>query len=177
MQLVAITGKRGHGKSTAAGALEDLGWKHINFADPLRQIAMIAYGLSMHEMLDPVLKETPLTRWPYKSPREILQRIGTEMFRGYVDDTWIEAFKRAAGEHDRVVCSDCRFLNEGDAVRALGGALIRVINPHKAATDVASQHASETEMDSIIVDHTLVNGGSIADLKQLLLDTLKLQGA
>ncbi|AXQ68312.1 putative deoxynucleotide monophosphate kinase [Caulobacter phage CcrBL10] len=164
MELVAITGKRGHGKSTAAARLEQAGYKHINFADPLREIARVAYGVTMEEMLDPILKEKVLDRYPFKSPRDILQKIGTEMFRSYAEDTWIEAFKRSAGDYKLVVCSDCRFLNEADAVRALGGMIIRVDDPRKVSTDAASQHASELEMEKIVPDWTIVNDRTIHDL-------------
>lgn len=165
MELIAITGKRGHGKSTAAARLEAEGYVHINFADPLREIARIAYGVSFDEMLDPVLKEQKLDRWPFKSPREILQHIGTEMFRSYEDSTWVEAFKRTASRHERVVCSDCRFLNEAEMVRALGGKIIRVEDPRKLAkTDAASLHASELEMEKIVPDWTVTNDRTIADL-------------
>ncbi|AFU86596.1 putative dNMP kinase [Caulobacter phage CcrRogue] len=179
MNIVAITGPRGHGKSTAAAALEARGYVHINFADPLREIAKIAYGVTMEEMLDPVLKETKLERWPFKSPREILQHIGTDMFRHYVDDTWVQAWGNKARayldgkvtngfggvrEVAGVVCSDCRFLNEAEMVRRLKGVIIRVQDPRKRATDAASQHASETEMAKIVPDWTITNDREIADL-------------
>ncbi|AFO71718.1 putative dNMP kinase [Caulobacter phage CcrSwift] len=164
MDLIAITGKRGHGKTTAARRLEAAGYRHINFADPLREIAKIAYGVTDLEMSDPVLKETVLDRYPFKSPRDILQKIGTEMFRSYESDTWIEAFKRAAGGYSHVVCSDCRFLNEAAAVRALKGRIIRVEDPRKVTKDAASQHASELEMDLIVPDWTITNDRGIDDL-------------
>uniref|UniRef100_A0AB74UND6 DNMP kinase n=1 Tax=Caulobacter phage BL57 TaxID=3348355 RepID=A0AB74UND6_9VIRU len=179
MKIVAITGPRGHGKSTAAAALEARGYVHLNFADPLREIAKIAYGLTMKEMLDPVLKETKLDRWPFKSPREILQHIGTDMFRNYVDDTWVQAWANKAKAYldgkvangfggvrvvEGVVCSDCRFLNEAAAVRAMGGAIIRVQDPRKHTADAASQHASETEMAKIVPDWSITNDRAIADL-------------
>lgn len=178
-RLIAITGQRGHGKSTAAAALEKQGYVHINFADPLREIASIAYGVTMHEMLDPVLKETKLTRWPFKSPREILQQIGTDMFRNYVDDTWVQAWKNKAtallegngadqfGNPIKVagvVCSDCRFLNEAAIVRSMGGTIIRVDDPRKKTADAASLHQSEVEMNSIVADWTITNDRSISDL-------------
>jgi hypothetical protein len=44
-------------------------------------------------MLDPVLKEKVLERWPFKAPRELLQQIGTDLFRNYIPETWVESWK------------------------------------------------------------------------------------
>ncbi len=187
--LFAFTGKRGHGKSTAAEALvRNMDYVHLNFADPLRQIANLAYGVSYEEMLDPVAKEQVLDRWPFKSPRNILQQIGTDMFRAYVDDTWVENFKLRVADamvkHERytghgdfepdgpagVVNSDTRFLNEAAAVRAMGGKIIKIVDPRKDRKDAAAQHQSEMEIDQIIPDWTVVNDRGVRDLEIAVLD-------
>lgn len=168
MRLVAITGKRGSGKSTAAQGLEILGWRHINFADPLRDVIHRVYGVSFDEMLDPVLKEQSLDRYPFKSPRFLLQKAGTELFREGIDqDTWIEAFKREAAKYSHVVCSDCRFPNEATTIRAMGGTVIRITNPQVDRTDAASQHPSETEIDKIVADWSVQNDPRRNTVEQL----------
>lgn len=197
MNIIAFTGKRGYGKSTAAEALvRQYGYVHLNFADPLREVCALVYGVTFEEMLDPVLKEQTLDRWPYKSPRELLQQIGTDMFRDYISDTWIENWKnrvqaalspfevevgatdglgnpmRAEGGiifstpgAPGVVCSDCRFLNEAEAVKALGGKLIMIDDPRKVRTDAASLHQSEMEIDLLPVDWTIRNDRGVHDLE------------
>lgn len=174
MHLVAITGKRGSGKTTAAQGLERLGWRHINFADPLRDVVHRVYGVSYEEMADPVLKETKLDRYPFQSPRFLLQKVGTELFREGIDQaTWIEAFKRAVSQFSHVVCSDCRFPNEADAVRSMGGIIIRVNNPQVDRADVASQHASETEIDKIVPHWTVENDprrNTVDQLRNTIID-------
>jgi hypothetical protein len=158
MMLVAITGKRGHGKTTAAQGLERLGFQHMNFADPVREVAQLVYGVPMGVMLDPKAKEQPLDYFPYLSPREILQKIGTELFRdGIHQDTWIEAFKRRASQFSHVVCSDCRFPNEAEVVQELGGTLIKIVNPLLDRTDTASQHPSETSVELLTPDWVIQN--------------------
>lgn len=186
MEIVAFTGKRGMGKSTAAEVLvREHGYVHLNFADPLRAICHIAYGVTYEEMNDPVLKEQVLDRWPHKAPRELLQQIGTEMFRGYIPETWVERWKMsvrnlAAGTHfdekgfymptpPGVVCSDCRFLNEASAVKEIGGTIIKIDDPRKVRTDVAAQHQSETEIDLLPVNWTITNDRTIHDLEQAVL--------
>lgn len=175
--IVAITGKRGHGKTTAAAALERLGYRHINFADPVRAVVERVYGVTPHEMADPVLKEQVLDRWPFKSPRELMQVVGTDMFRKTefsngeaLDETWVEAFKVACAGYSHVVCSDLRFPNEAIAIKAMGGLILKVENPRISRTDVASQHASETAIDKLKADWTIYNEGSIQQLQSTVLD-------
>lgn len=184
-KIIAFTGLRGHGKDTAARALvRDYGYVQINFADPLREVCHLVYGVTFDEMLDPVLKEKTLDRWPYKSPRELLQQIGTDMFRNYIDDTWVQAWKNkvqqvldgaavglvkgelayAAG----VVCSDCRFLNEAAMVASLGGTLIKIEDPRKRAKlklDERALHQSEVEIDQLQANWTITNDRGIRDLE------------
>lgn len=169
-RIVAITGKRGHGKTTAAQALEQQGWRHINYGDPLRKVVHLVYGLSYEEMLDPILKEKELRRWPYLSPRAILQQVGTEMFRDYLDDTWVKAFERECEQYSHVVCSDLRFLNEAASLRAMKATIIRVENPRKPMRDAASLHRSEREMDEIVVDWTVVNDQTVKRLQDAIVD-------
>lgn len=164
MQLFAITGLRGHGKTTAAQALESVGFRHVNFADPVKRIVEEAYGIPWSVLNDPVLKETMLDVYPFKTPREVMQQVGTEMFRHYLDDTWIEAFKRNSARFSHVVCSDLRFPNEAEAVRIAGGKIVKVVNPRINLADAASLHASEALINGLLADVVIVNDGSIADL-------------
>lgn len=175
MKLVAVTGRRGHGKTTAAQALEQRGYRHINFADCLKEVVSMVYGVPLAWMQDPVLKEQVLVDWPYRSPRELLQIVGTDMFRktkfpdgGAIDDTWVKNFERRASAFSHVVCSDLRFPNEAENIRAQGGTIIKIVDPRKMLDDEASRHASETEIDKIVPDHIIVNDGTIGDLHRMV---------
>lgn len=172
--LYAFTGLRGHGKTTAAEALIDkYGFAHLNFADPLREVVAAVYGVTMDEMLNPALKEKVLDRYPFKAPRELLQKVGTDLFRKFIDDTWIEAFRQRAqalidAGAPGVVCSDCRFLNEAAMIRKMGGLLVKIEDPRKreaGAGSVFAQHASETEIDLLPVHWTIYNERGINDLR------------
>lgn len=174
-QIVAFTGKRGAGKDSAAQALKDIGYTHMSFADPLREVVQIVYGISMEEMMNPVAKENPLTYYPFKSPREILTLLGTQGFRDLIaDDTWVKAFERRAREYPRVVNSDLRFLNEEAMLKENGACIIRIVNPHRVDTDAHSQHRSETEMDGIEPHFTLTNDGTIGRLHSKVLSAVSL---
>lgn len=175
MQVIGFTGLRGHGKSTAAEALvRKHGFVHINFADPLREVCHLVYGVTYEEMLDPVLKEQPLERWPHKSPRELLQKIGTDMFRDYIPDTWVQSWRNKVeqivvdGAAGGVVVSDCRFLNEAAVLKSIGGTLIKIEDPRKRdklVRDAASLHQSEVEIDLLPAEWTIYNERGVRELE------------
>jgi hypothetical protein len=166
--IIAITGEKRHGKSTIAQTLFDLGFETVNFADPVRAVAHLVFGITYEEMENDDLKEMPLDRFPFISPREIMQQIGTDLFRDWIDDTWIEAWKRAIPDKLAVVTGDLRFPNEADSVRALGGYVVRVVNPNKpSGTD---QHISESGQDRVTPDFTIINDGTIEELRAKALD-------
>ena len=163
--IVAFTGKRGSGKDTAAKALVAEGYTLMSFADPLREILMIVYGLTMEELTDPVIKEQPLNRFPWKSPRELMTTIGTQGFRDLIhQETWVKALERRALQHDKVVVADLRFLTEEAMLKEHGATIIRVVSPEREKNDAHAQHRSETEMDQIVPTHTVINNGTIEDL-------------
>jgi len=188
MHIVGITGRRGHGKNTASEALERAGYKHLSFADPVREIVNLVYGVPFEVMADTALKEAVLDRWPFKTPRELMQKVGTEMFRETkfnddlpLDDTWIEVFKRRAAGFSHVVCSDVRFPNEATMIRALGGKIIKIENPRLPRVSAVDMHPSETGVDLITPDWTIQNERGIADLQtaieMLVLDDVAKSGA
>lgn len=152
--IIGITGKKQHGKDTIGKVLEEMGYTHVSFADPLRECVRVVFGVSYEEMLTTGVKETPLDRYPYESPRRILQRVGTDLFRNAYPDVWIEAFKRTCSGGN-VYVTDVRFLNEAKIIKEMGGLVIRIVRPAKE--DDGDLHPSEMEMEKIEADYTLVN--------------------
>ena len=167
--LVFIKGPKGHGKSTAAQALIADGWTSISFAAPLKAACALIFGLTEEEMEDAVIKETPLTRWPYLSPRRIMQHVGTDLFRNWLDETWIRAFDRAKREAfaagRNVVCPDLRFPNEAEYANARvdfaqdNGLIVEVVNPAKAQGQ--DGHASEALAAGIAPHVRITNDGTV----------------
>jgi hypothetical protein len=143
----------------------------IDFADPLRAVVQTAFGVPLPTMLDPAMKEQPLDVWPFLSPRELLQTVGTDLFRYLWPDVWVRAWERAvlkalsASLRAVVITADCRFHNEGEAARAIdpGAVVVRVERDEVAGAD---RHASEMEWSSIHASHVMPNNGSLSDLRQ-----------
>lgn len=158
-RIYGITGLKGAGKDTAGKAimayLNDAGVVQVNFADPLKAACAEVFGLSHNQMYgDQAVKEAVLPTWPHMSPRQILQKVGTECFRDNFPGVWIEAFKRTVtGRTENIVCTDFRFADEAAALREMGAVLIRVVRPGL----VPDGHRSEARAGDLPVHIELLN--------------------
>lgn len=141
--LIAFTGLAGAGKTTAAMHLvKHRGFHRVRFAGPLKAM-MAALGLDQTE-IDGDRKELPCDLLCGKTPRQAMQWLGTEFGRNLIGpDLWIRAWQAAVAAQPAgvpVVVDDCRFPNEADAIRVLGGTLVRIERP---GAGTASVHESE----------------------------------
>lgn len=142
--VIAFTGLAGSGKSTVAEHLtRHHGFTRVRFAGPLKEM-MRALGLTEAE-IEGDRKEVPCELLGGRTPRYAMQTIGTEWGRNIIArDLWIRAWRAAVDKLPAgasVVVDDCRFPNEADAVRALGGVLVRIVRPGAGAG--AAGHISE----------------------------------
>jgi len=64
-----------------------------------------------------------------ETPRDILQFVGTDIMRYYVDDYHCEVVFKKLDTQDKVVITDVRFPNEAVKVLESGGYLIRIERP------------------------------------------------
>lgn len=158
-RIYGITGYKGAGKDTAGRAimayLNDAGVHQINFADPLKAVCAEVFGLTHDQMYgDQATKEKVLDTWPGMSPRQIMQKVGTECFRDQFPGVWIKAWQRAvAGRTENVVCTDYRFADEAAALKEADAVLIRVVRPGLTV----DEHRSESGIADLPSDITLVN--------------------
>ena len=170
-RIVAISGVAGAGKSTAARALIDLrGFVACDLATPLKAICRDVYGFSDAQLWGPSEMRNEIDpRWGF-SPREALQKLGTEWGRALHPDTWVRACLRECAKVERAVIADARFRNELQAVRDAGGVIVRL----KRGLDASrSSHASEAEQTTIpdaffdfVIDNRLA---TVAELQAMAL--------
>lgn len=105
------------------------------------------------------------------SPRELLQIIGTEVFRSIHPDTWCIALGRdikpSLDTGARFVITDCRFENEVAWVKRMGGKVVYIERPGLSAED---SHASE-QTDSIkpLADYVITNSSTLEELQEQVL--------
>ncbi len=135
MKIIGIIGAIGSGKDTIAEYLiETQHFDKYAFASKVKDVACVVFGWN-REMMEGL---TPKSRkWREEvdeywgiTPREAMQKIGTEMFRKHIDDQiWIKALIREIqykSNSRRIVITDCRFENEIQAVKDMGGKIIYV---------------------------------------------------
>lgn len=169
--LIGLTGKAGAGKDTTADIIEEqLGKENvfrISFAQPIRDMLKAAFPILTDEHFYGKLKEEVIPGLG-KSPRQLMQTLGTEWGRQCVKDSlWVdmalEKAEKARKEGKHVVITDVRFENEGTKVCAAGGHVVEIVRPsHTATVGAASTHPSEGGVKG--VDIRVEN---IADLSYL----------
>jgi hypothetical protein len=106
---------------------------------------------------------TTALRRSLNTPREMLQYVGTQLFRELVDrEFWTKAFTKEAQKRDKVVVPDVRFPNEREVIRKLGGAMILI---EREGHNSADSHASETSLGHPSeYDFQITNDGTISKL-------------
>lgn len=109
----------------------------------------------------------------FKSPRTILQRLGTEWGRKVWDEVWLDAVRRtvAADLSARYVIPDCRFPNEAQYLKErLGADIFWVDAGARLAGRPEDRHASEPRREHLIgfCAGEIDNGRTPEDLAVLL---------
>lgn len=156
--IIAFAGRKQSGKTTSAEFTKDLFYQKYNhkmkcsiynFADPLKQdICINILGLTYEQCYgsDENKNELVDCYWDNKqlTAREVMQLVGTDMFRKLQNKVWSSATIRKIQQDAPLVglIADCRFPNEVKAVQDAGGLVIKLTrNPYN------SNHSSETALD------------------------------
>ena len=157
-RVVALTGAAGSGKSTAADYLiRHHGYERVKFAGPLKDM-MRALGFDDRH-IEGDLKEMPLEELCGQTPRHAMQALGTAWGRRCIgEDFWIRMWRERSLRFARVVVDDCRFPNEAEAVRSLGGVIIKL----EGRGGIAGGHESEKGCGTW--DGVVENDGCVTDL-------------
>lgn len=158
MKIIAFTGKKGSGKSTASVYVEQLtGATRINFKDALVEEIRTYFPELLEAIIDvmDVVAYDGMDRWTVEKlfrdkpavMRRLMQNFGTNVRRGEDSLYWVNKWEeKVANTKGMVIVDDVRFMNEARAVIANGGIIIRIEREGQVDTDT---HVSETEMDCI----------------------------
>lgn len=151
--------------------VKDYDFERMAFADELKKILSLTYSIPIRYFHERKLKDIPFdvpifhnefhhrvlsnfyenyaipTKFPdfkeYKlcSPRDMMQIVGTEIFRHEDNNFWGKVLDKQMEDADRVVISDGRFKNEREWLKSKNAQLIRI----KRSVDENSKHISEND--------------------------------
>lgn len=185
-KVIGLCGPAGSGKDTVADYLSaSFGYYKFGFSYPLKELVCEQFGLWLNRINDLKYKETPIPRivgpnGRPRTPREILQIIGTDGFRAVQPDFWTNRAIRTittilrAG-YDGVVVPDVRFPNEARALRENFQAEIWLLEREgRTPQTSASAHPSEEGWKSIVPDLSLhAADGDLVALRGLVFDHMR----
>lgn len=165
-QLVAITGRKYSGKSTAASVLIDKGFSQGSFIQPGKNMlrALLRHrGVRWDEterMIEGDLKEVASQHLNGRSPRYFMQQLGLEFGRHLIDeDLWVHSFRDHMEYLDprkemNWVLADARMPNEIEWLRDRGFFLVKIIRPGIENND---RHSTEAYIDRLYTHATVIN--------------------
>ena len=171
MMIIGLCGLAGSGKDEVAAILSRrYRFAAISFAGPIYKAVSEITGLPPDRLKDREQKERPIP-WLGKSPRELLQTLGTEWGRQMVrDDIWVKIAMRRASEQERYgwhsVITDVRFDNEAEVILEAGGQVWRVERPGAGLSGQAAGHPSEAGISNHLIDQVIRNAGTLDDLEE-----------
>lgn len=162
--LLAISGKKGVGKTTSAYYLyRKYGFCMAAFADKLKYLAQGLFPFD-DPHLNGNLKEEKFNAYEW-TPREFMIKFGAFM-RYWDEKYWIKSISQLNLKFPTAL-HDIRYLNEAEYLKSLGFKIIRLnryenLNPYKLKIN----DASENELDSYSFDYVIpeVNNQSLYDL-------------
>ena len=200
MNTIGLLGNIGSGKNTVAQYLATKGCIPTSFAGPLKDLCASIFGWEM-ELLEGETEESRQFResvdiyWskqlsiPEFTPRLALQLIGTDVMRNHFhENIWINSLeyrvKKLHHKNQCVVISDCRFRNEVDLIKKVGGTIILVqraekpewfeialranqgdaVAKHIMNRDYKDVHSSEWDWIGSEIDFTINNDGTLEEL-------------
>ena len=190
--ILGFAGRKQSGKTTCSefvlkhfnGTTEPFSAKVYNFADPLKKdICMNILGLNYEQCYGEDIDKNTMTdiKWGDRNltAREVMQFIGTDIFRKMKTDVWTNATINKINQEKLklAIIADCRFPNEVEAIKSAGGLVIKLMrNPYN------SDHASEIALDIHNYNHEnfdlVIHNDTlgIADQNNIILEFLKDKG-
>jgi hypothetical protein len=203
--ILGVTGLIGSGKDTVADYLCTFhGFKRVSFAASLKDAVSAVFGWD-RELLEGSTKSSREWReqtdiwWSTRlqmdiTPRWVLQYWGTDVLRNHFHtDIWVASVENKLRQSkDNIVITDCRFINEVNAIKNVGGTTMRVVRGKqpewydaavsynkgevgnmtwsisKAKLDKLRVHASEYSSVGLDYDHYVDNNSTIDELHTII---------
>jgi hypothetical protein len=193
--IIGLLGFIGSGKGTAGEILAEKGFVKLSFADSLKDATSAIFGWSRDllegdTIVSREFRETIDPFWSKKfgkdiTPRYILQIMGTEVMRNnLLNSIWVDSLERKIYQHENVVITDVRFINEIKFLKDLGGILLQIdrkstrpewfnLIDQYDKLEGMNIHRSEYEWyDNKEIDRIIENDDNVEDLELKLLDVV-----
>lgn len=171
--IIAFAGRKQSGKTTACEFVSNVfvGTRQeivciYNFADPLKELCQNILGLSYEQCYgtDDQKNELVNCYWDNKqlSAREVMQTVGTDMFRKMQHNVWADATIRKIQDEalPLALIADCRFPNEVESIKKAGGLVIKLNrnlynSTHSSEQALDKDQYDQSNFDLVIDNQTL----------------------
>lgn len=169
-KIIGLHGLARSGKDTVAAILAEQ-TKHtemLSFATPLKLMltSLLGSATYLHES-----EKEKTIEWLGRSPRYLLQTLGTEWGRDLVHpDIWIRLLERRVEfcrDASLIVITDVRFENEAAWVRK-HGQLVHVMRDKRPPIGGTDNHASEYGLPIEDADYIIANNGTLDKLREIV---------
>lgn len=173
MNIIGLTGKKRHGKDTVGRLIQKYSTRRIvmlSFAKPIKQALSFIHCVPMEYFEDDNLKESPLEDWDNRTPRQLAQWLGTDVYREQFDSNiWLKNMEIRIRKNYKpdtlVVITDCRFDNEAEFVKSFGGQIWNIDASVRKGIS-GDSHVSENGINPIHFDENIDNNGTIEQLDE-----------
>lgn len=177
--LIGVHGAAEAGKDTVAAMLRSvLGTLYIDsFARPLREAYVALFGQALGFKIDDLYSpdfKRQVNLLTNRTHREELQLLGTEHYRDGTGNRqiWVHnLYLRNINCIDFVIIPDVRFENEADFI-SQHGLILEVQRPGKDPIP-QSGHSSEAGLPRAYINHTIVNDGTLKQLRGKVFDAVE----
>lgn len=189
--IIAFAGRKQSGKTSGCEFTANIFARTLqknasiyNFADPLKKMCIEIFGLTHDQCYgtDDQKNEYVDCKWPdsgkIMSAREVMQYIGTDVFRKMQHNVWAGATIRKIQDENLplALIADCRFPNEVEAVKNAGGLVIKLNrnlynSSHESETALDEDRYDQSNFDFVIDNKDL----SIEDKNELIYSFLKVK--
>lgn len=163
-KIIALCGHPKHGKSTAQGFLEGVGFRSMDDGRPIRLEGMRRFGLTWEQVSTQNGKlEKCFAFGREMEVREALGLIGKEHESNPLH--WAEIALetlRVEGNDEPVSFGSVR-RTQGLAYKKVGGIVVEIVDPRKPESPYDFD-----QYDRSIVDFTVVNDGTLDDLRKTI---------
>ena len=139
INILGLSYTQCYGTNEQKNSLTELKWENIPEYESLYNNYQYIQECSKGTIIESMCPKTG-----FMTGREVLQYVGTNIFRKMYNNVWVDATLRLIQEEqpELAIIADVRFPNEVEGIQKAGGKVIRLTR-----SPIEDSHNSETELD------------------------------